>query len=73
MDEFKTSEYCDQRGQIMRPVSRTIQRFGKSESPEFLNLSLKADFFSEKWLLVGSRGRVNDLGRRLEKRFLVLY
>ena len=57
----------------MRLVSRPLQRYRKSESPKFLNLSFKADFFSEKWLLVGRRGGVNNLGRSLEKRFLVLY
>ena len=41
-----------------------------SEIPKFV---FKADFFSEKWLLVGRRGGVNNLGRSLEKRFLVLY
>ena len=57
----------------MSPVSRPIQRYGKSESPKFLNLSLKGDFFSEKWLLVGRRGGVNNLGPSLENRLLIRY
>ena len=53
----------------MRPVSRPIQRYGKKESPKFLDLSLKADFFQRKVAFRGEEGQGQRFNTYPRKKF----